>query len=277
MKELNIEQIQEMANIIRQDIIEMLLRAGSGHTAGSLGMADVFTALYFSGIVKNNPKKPDWENRDRIVLSNGHICPALYAVLARAGYFSIKELKTLRKLGSRLQGHPHKESLPGIESSSGPVAHNTSVATGMAYVGKMDQKKYQVYCIEGDGGHDEGQLWEAVMFAGNNKLDNLTFIIDRNNIQIDGRTEKVMPLEPLRKKYESFNWQVIEINGHNFKEIINATKKAKTISKKPVVIIAHTVPGKGVDFIENDYTWHGRAPNQKEAKKALKQLKENGK
>ena len=273
MKALTLKQMQKMANTIRQDIIKMLARAGSGHLAGSLGMVDIFTALYFSGIVKYDPKKPDWENRDRIILSNGHICPVLYAVLARAGYFPVKELETLRKLGSRLQGHPRKESLLGIESSSGPVAHNTSVAAGMAYAGKMDQKKYQVYCIEGDGGHDEGQLWETVMFAGNNKLNNLTFIIDRNNIQIDGQTEKVMPLESLRKKYESFNWQVIEINGHNFKEIINAIKKAKSTSKKPVTIIAHTIPGKGVDWIENDYTWHGRVPNQEEAEQALEQLR----
>ncbi len=265
----------KMANTIRQDVIKILTMAGSGHLAGSLGMADVFTALYFSGEIKHNSKKPNWKNRDRIILSNGHICPVLYAVLARAGYFPVKELKTLRKLGSRLQGHPHKESLPGIESSGGPVAHNTSVATGIAYSLKMDKSKNQVYCLTGDGEQDEGQTWETLMFAAKNRLDNLIFIMDRNNIQIDGQTEKVMPLESLRKKYEAFNWYVIEINGHNFKEIISAIKKAKAVSEKPVIIIAHTIPGKGVDWIENDYTWHGMVLNQDEAKKALKQLNLN--
>ena len=264
-----------MANTIRQDIIKMLLKAGSGHSAGPLGMADVFTALYFSGAVKHNPKKPNWELRDRIVLSNAHICPVHYAVLARAGYFSVKKLDTLRKLGSSLQGHPHI-GLAGIESSGGPIAHNTSVAVGMAYAGRMDNKKYQVYCLVGDGGQDEGQMWESVMFAAKHRLDNLTFIMDRNNIQIDGYTEDVMPLEPLRKKYEAFNWHVIDVNGHNIQEITNAIEEAKAIYEKPVMIIAHTIPGKGVDFMEYQYSWHGRPPKLKEAKKALHQLRTLG-
>jgi len=196
--------------------------------------------------------------------------------LARAGYFPVKELSTLRKLGSRLQGHPHLGSLPGVENSSGPVGHSTSVAVGAAYAFKMDQKKNQVYCIEGDGGHDEGQLWEAVMFAGKHKLDNLTFIVDRNNIQIDGHTEEIMPLEPLKEKYEAFNWHVLEIDGHNIEEIVDAINKAKAIYEKPVVIIAHTIPGKGVDFIEWDYNWHGRVPKAAEAQKALKELRTLG-
>jgi len=279
--------MNKMANTIRQDIVKMLAKAGSGHLAGSLGMADVFTALYFSGVLKHDPKRPNWPERDRVVLSNGHICPVLYAILARAGYFSISKLKTLRKLGSPLQGHPHRESLPGIETSSGPVAHNTSVAIGMAYSFKMDlstdstsssqassrQSRNQVYCLVGDGGQDEGQTWEAAMFAAKNKLDNLTFIIDRNNIQIDGYTEDVMPLEPLKSKYQAFNWHVIEVDGHNIKAIIDAINKAKSIFEKPVMIICHTIPGKGVDWIENDYSWHGRVPNQEQARKALRQLR----
>jgi len=270
---MNLKQMQKMANTIRQDIIKMLVKAGSGHSAGPLGMADVFTALYFSGAVNHNPKNK--ENRDRIVLSNAHICPVLYATLARAGYFSIKKLSTLRKLGSPLQGHPHI-GLPGIESSGGPIAHNTSVAVGMAYAGRMDNKKYQVYCLVGDGGQDEGQMWEAVMFAAKHRLDNLTFIMDRNNIQIDGYTEDVMPLEPLRKKYEAFNWHVIDVNGHNIQEIVNAIGEAKAIYEKPVMIIAHTIPGKGVDFMEWQYSWHGKTPTSNEAKKALNQLRTLG-
>lgn len=274
--------MDKMANTIRQDIIKMLVKAKSGHSAGSLGMADVFTALYFSGVLKHNPKKPDWSERDKVVLSNAHICPVHYAVLARAGYFPVRELMTLRKLGTRLQGHPHRESLSGIESSGGPIAHNTSVAVGMAYAAKMDpltssgQAKYQVYCLVGDGGQDEGQTWEAVMFAAKHRLDNLTFIMDRNNIQIDGYTEDVMPLEPLRKKYEAFNWHVIEVDGHNIEAIVDAINQAKAIFEKPVMIICHTIPGKGVDFIEWKYAWHGKVPKPEEARKALRQLRTLG-
>jgi len=296
LKPLTIKQMYKMANTIRQDVIKMLVKAGSGHSAGSLGMADVFTALYFSGILKHNPKKPDWPERDRVVLSNGHICPVLYATLARAGYFPVRELSTLRKLGSRLHGHPHRGSLPGIENSSGPVAHGASIACGMAYAGRYltdvsslgeklehltisdrpGKPKYQVYCIVGDGGQDEGCMWEAVMFAAKYKLDNLTFIMDRNNIQIDGYTEDVMPLEPLKAKYEAFNWHVIEVDGHNIEAIVNAINEAKAIFEKPVLIIAHTIPGKGVDFIEWQYSWHGKSPKPDEAKEALHQLRTLG-
>lgn len=275
-KILNLKQMEKMANTIRQDIIKMLLKAGSGHSAGSLGMADVFTALYFSGVIKHNPKRPNWPERDRVVISNAHICPVHYATLARAGYFPVAKLSTLRKLGSSLQGHPHRDILLGIESSGGPIAHNTSVAVGMAYAMKMDGKRNQIYCLVGDGGQDEGQTWEAVMFAAKHKLDNLTFIMDRNNIQIDGYTEDVMPLEPLKAKYEAFNWHAIDVDGHNIEAIVDAINEAKAIFEKPVMILAHTIPGKGVDFIEWEYSWHGKTPNPEEARKALHQLRTLG-
>ena len=266
------KKLELKAAEIRIDIIKMLVQAGSGHSAGPLGMADIFTALYFH-ILKHDPKKPDSEERDRLVLSNGHICPVLYTTLAHAGYFSISELKTLRKLGSRLQGHPHRGSLPGIETTSGPLGSGLSQAAGMALAFQMDGKKNWVYCLTSDGEHDAGNTWEAILFAGKNKLANLTVIIDRNNIQIDGFTENIMPLEPLKDKYEAFNWHVIEINGHNFLEIINACEEAKVIENKPVLILAHTIPGKGVDFMENKFEWHGKPPNEEEAKKALHELR----
>lgn len=257
---------------IRQDIIKMLVEAGSGHSAGPLGMADIFTALYFH-ILKHDSKKPDWEERDRLVLSNGHICPVLYTTLAHAGYFPITELKTLRKLGTRLQGHPHRGNLPGVEITSGPLGSGLSQSAGMALAFKMDGKKNWVYCITSDGEHDAGNTWEGVMFAGKNKLANLTVIMDRNNIQIDGFTEDIMPLEPIKEKYEAFGWHVIEINGHNFEEIISVCEEAKAIENKPVLILAHTIPGKGVDFMEKDYLWHGETPDDKQSKLALHELR----
>ncbi len=269
---MKISQIETKANHIRRDIINMLTIAGSGHTAGSLGMADVFAALYFD-ILNHNPKKPNWHQRDRLVLSNGHICPVLYASMAHAGYLPLSELITLRKLGSRLQGHPHRQSLPGLESTSGPLGQGLSQACGMALASKINNQKHRIYCLTSDGEHDEGQTWEAVMFANKHKLNNLTQIIDRNNIQIDGHTEDVMPLESLRAKYESFNWHVIDIDGHNIEQIIDACNQAKAIYEKPTLIIAHTIPGKGVDFMENNPKWHGLAPTKEEAKEALKQLK----
>ncbi len=274
MKEhYSLKELDKLANQIRQDLIKMLVEAGSGHSAGPLGMADVFTALYFGGVLQHDPKRPSWPERDRVVLSNGHICPVHYATLARAGYFPVKELMTLRKFGSRLQGHPHRQSLPGVENSSGPIGHGTSMAVGMAYAAKMDDKRWQVYCFVGDGGQQEGQTWEAVMFAGKHRLDNLTFIMDRNNIQIDGYTEDVMPIEPLRDKYEAFRWHVIEVDGHNIEAIIDAINESKAVFEKPVMIIAHTIPGKGVGFVEWEYSWHGKAPKPKEAKKALRELR----
>ncbi len=267
---MNIKELEKKANEIRKDVVKMLLEAKSGHSAGSLGMADVFTALYFGDIMKYDSKKLDWEERDRVVLSNAHICPVWYATMAHAGYFSIKELKTLRKLGSNLQGHPDRFKLPGIETSGGSLGQGLSIACGMAYsFNKLDKKDNWVWALTSDGEHDEGQMWEAAMFAGKNKLFNITQIMDRNNIQIDGYTEDVMPLEPLREKYEAFNWHVLDVDGHNIEEIIDACNKSKAIFEKPTLIIAHTIPGKGVDFIEWEYSWHGKAPCAEEAEKAL--------
>lgn len=269
---MSVKELQLKATEIRTSIIEMLLEAGSGHSAGPLGMADIFTALYFE-VMNIDPNKPDWADRDRLVLSCGHICPVLYATLAYRGYFPRSELMTLRRYGTRLHGHPHNLALPGIETSSGPLAQGLSQAVGMALAAKMDDKKWRTYAILSDGEHNEGQLWEAIMFAGKNKLNNLTAIVDRNNIQIDGFTEDVMPLEPLPDKYRSFGWYVLEIDGHNFNEIIAALRHARAVFEKPTVIIAHTVPGKGVDFMENDYRWHGKPPKADEAKIALRELR----
>lgn len=271
-QKLGAKELQLKANDIRQDIITMLLEAKSGHSAGPLGMADVFAALYFN-ILNHNPADPTWNGRDRLVLSCGHICPVLYATLAEAGYFPMEELQTLRKLGSRLQGHPHNVALPGIENSSGPLAQGLSQAVGMAIAAKMDHAQHRIYCICSDGEHDEGQIWEALMLAGKHRLNNLTVILDRNNIQIDGFTEDVMPLEPLRDKYEAFNWHVIEIDGNNPQAILDACNEAKAIHEKPVLIMAHTVPGKGVGFMEFDYQWHGAVPNRQQAEKALAELR----
>lgn len=269
------KNLAKKANDIRISIIEMLVEAGSGHTAGPLGMADIFTALYFK-ILKHDPKNPSWEKRDRLVLSNGHICPVLYSTLAHAGYFPISELKTLRKFGSRLQGHPHREYLPMLETSSGPLGEGLSQAIGMALSERMDRgeahTKY-TFCLLGDGELDEGSVWEAAMFAGKEKLSNLIAIVDRNHIQIDGTTEDVMPLEPLRGKWEAFGWHVLEIDGHDFDEIINAIEQAKVITDKPSVIIAHTTPGKGVSAFENNYLWHGKPPSKEEAVMALEELR----
>lgn len=272
MEILNGPQLQLKANDIREDIIQMLLEAKSGHSAGPLGMADVFASLYFN-VLRHKPEDPKWEGRDRLVLSCGHICPVLYATLAESGYFPKEELKTLRKLDTRLLGHPHNLALPGLENSSGPLGQGLSQAIGMALAGRMDHKSYRVYCITSDGEQDEGQVWEAMMLAGKNRLNNLTVILDRNNIQIDGYTEDIMPLEPLKDKYEAFNFHVIEVDGHNHQAIINACMEAKAVYEKPTMIIAHTIPGKGVGFMEYDYKWHGSPPNKDQAKEALHDLR----
>jgi transketolase len=257
------KDLELKADNIRQDILRMLEHAGSGHSAGPLGMADVFTSLFFGGIMNYNPKNPDWPGRDRLVLSNGHINPVLYVAMAHAGYFERSELKTLRQFGTRLQGHPERVRLPGLETTSGPLGSGISQAAGMAYGLKIDGNKQQhVFCLTSDGEHDEGNTWEAILFAGKNKLRNLTVIVDRNNIQIDGLTEDIMPLEPFGMKYQAFNWHVIEIDGHNHEEIANAVNQAKAIFEKPTCIIAHTIPGKGVDFMEFDYRWHGIPPGK---------------
>jgi len=275
LHENKIKLLEEIANRIRETIIETLVEAGSGHSAGSLGMADIFTAFYFH-ILKHDPKNPNWENRDRLILSNGHICPVRYVAMAYAGYFSLEELKTLRKLNSRLQGHPYRVALPGVETTSGPLGSGLGQAVGIALAAQLDKKNYRIYCLMSDGEQDEGNTWESVMFAGKNKLNNLTAFIDRNNIQIDGFTEDVMPLEPLKDKYESFGWHVLEIDGHNFEQIVDAVNVAKTIYEKPTVIIAHTIPGKGVSFMEKDYLWHGKPPTKEEAEIALKELRTLG-
>lgn len=269
------QHLEEIANRLRQSVIGMLVEAGSGHSAGPLGMADIFAAFYFH-ILNHDPKKPLWPDRDRLILSNGHICPIQYAALAQAGYFPLSELKTLRKLGTRLQGHPHRGVLPGVETTSGPLGSGLSQAIGMALAARLDQKKYRIYCLMSDAEHQEGNTWEAIMFAGKEKLNNLTAVIDRNNIQIDGFTEQVMPLEPLRKKYEAFNWHVLEVDGHNIEDFVDAINEAKAIYEKPTVIIAHTIPGKGVDFMEKDFNWHGKPPTREEANKALAELRTLG-
>jgi len=275
LHEEKIKFLEEKANQIRQSIIEMLVEAGSGHTAGPLGMADVFTAFYFH-ILNHDPKNPFWEERDRLILSNGHICPVRYAAMAHAGYFPLEELKTLRKFGTRLQGHPERERLPGVETTSGPLGSGLGQAAGYAYAARMDKKSFRVYCFMSDGEQDAGNTWEAAMFAGKYKLNNLIALIDRNNIQIDGMTEDIMPLEPLRDKYESFGWHVLEINGHDFEEIVNAVEEAKAIYEKPTVIISHNIPGKGIKEIEFDYKWHGIAPNKEQAAKFLAELRTLG-
>ncbi len=270
----SIKQLDLIANDIRKDIIKMLEHAGSGHSAGPLDLADIFTALYFD-ILKHDPKKPLWSERDILLLSNGHCAPVLYAAMAHSGYFDRKELNTLRKYGSRLQGHPERLKLPGLENTSGPLGSGLSQACGMSLAMRMnmEQQKRWIYCVMGDGELNEGNIWEAVMLAAKYKLYNIIGIIDRNNIQIDGSTEDVMPLEDLRAKWESFGWHVQEIDGHNIESVIDACSMARAITEKPSVIIAHTIPGKGVPFMEYDFHWHGIPPNSDQAKEALKKLR----
>lgn len=268
----NINELKIIARQVRINIIQMLSDAGSGHPAGSLGIADILTALYFN-LLNHQPDNPLWPARDRFLLSAGHLCPALYATLVQAGYFPQEELSTLRALGSRLQGHTHRQMPPGVEISAGSLGQGLSVACGMALSAKLDKKDYHVISLTSDGEHDEGQTWEAVMLAAKYKLNNLVNIIDRNHIQIDGTTEEIMPFEPLAEKYKAFNWQVINIDGHNFEEIISAYKQAEQSENKPAVIIAKTIPGKSVSFMENNCEWHGKAPTKEEAKKAIGELK----
>jgi len=272
LTEEKLKELELKAEAIRESIIESLVEAGSGHTAGPMGMADIFTALYFY-VLNHDPKNPEWEERDRLILSNGHIVPVRYATMAHAGYFPIEELKTLRKFGSRLQGHPERVRLPGLETTSGPLGSGLGQAAGIAYGARMDGKKFHVYCAMSDGEHDAGNIWESVMFIGVNKLSNITGIIDRNNIQINGLTENVMPLEAMREKYEAFNWHVLECDGNNIAAFIDVVNEAKAITERPTVIIAHTVPGKGIKEIEYDYLWHGKPPTKEEAAKFLAELR----
>jgi len=273
-----IAEISQKAKEIRCSIICMLAAAGSGHTAGALGMADIFATLYFE-VLRHEPKNPSYEYRDLLVLSNGHICPVLYASMAHSGYFPVENLIELRKFGSVFQGHPHREFLPALETSSGPLGSGLSQASGMALSLKMNGGHSSgrfVYCLTGDGELDEGQNWEAFMFIAKNNLNNLITIIDRNKIQIDGPTESVMPLEPLAHKIESFGLNAIEIDGNNIKEIFKAIEGAKMDKTRPTVIIANTIPSKGVPEWEGKYEWHGKAPSKDEARMALQALeKEN--
>lgn len=282
-KKRSIQDLELTATFIREDIIKSLEQAGSGHSAGPLGLADIFSALYFD-ILKHDPKTPDWAERDILILSNGHCAPVLYTTLAHAGYFDKKELSTLRKFGSRLQGHPERERLPGVETTSGPLGCGLSQAAGMALAMKINNDHHRwIYCIMGDGEQNEGNVWEAAMLASKYNLHNIIAITDRNNIQIDGTTEYVMPLEDLRAKWESFGWHVIDIDGNDVDAIIDACAMARAIVEKPVMILAHTVPGKGVDFMEGDYHWHGipvgiedlagAPPKNEQAKVALHELR----
>ena len=273
-----LQELETVANNIREDIVRMLLAAGSGHSAGPLGMADVFTALYWE-IANITPETMHAPNRDRVVLSNAHICPVLYAALAHRGYMPTEELLTLRKFGSRLQGHSnnHFPELP-IETCGGPLAQGLSQAVGMAIASRMNSavSPFHTWCLCGDGELNEGQIWEAIFLAGKMNLRELTIFVDRNNIQIDGVTETVMPLEPLADKFRAFNWSVIDVNGHNIREIVDASNHARAIAENPTVIICHTIPGKGVDFMENRFEWHGKPPNAKEAEIALAELRTIG-
>jgi transketolase len=272
-KKLSIAELEGIANDIRIDIIKMLEQAGSGHSAGPLGLSDIFAALYFD-ILKHDSKNPNWNERDIFILSNGHCAPVQYVTMAKAGYFDKKELKTLRQFGSPLQGHPERTKLPGLETTSGPLGCGLSQACGMSLAMGMNKDHHRwIYVVLSDGELDEGNIWEAAMLAGKYKLGNVTGIIDRNNIQIDGPTEEVMPLEDLRAKWEAFGWHVLEVDGNNIEEVIDACSLGRTIVEKPVMIIAHTVPGKGVDFMEYDFRWHGKPPSKDEAKKALHELR----
>lgn len=271
-----IEELRVIANDLRQDIIKMLVEAGSGHSAGPLGLADIFASMYFN-ILKHDPENPDWDQRDMLLLSNGHCVPVQYAALAHAGYFDKQELLTLRKFGSRLQGHPERKKLPGLETTSGPLGCGLSQALGIALAHRINDDRHRwIYVVMGDGEMDEGNIWEAAMLGGKEKLSNVIGIIDRNNIQIDGPTEHVMPLEDLSAKWTAFGWHVIEVNGNNIEDFIDACAMARTIVEKPVIIIAHTVPGEGVDFMEYDFHWHGKPPDKKQAKQALHELRTLG-
>ncbi len=273
-----VAELEKLANDIRISIIDIVEDAGSGHVAGPLDMADIFTVLFFHTL-RHEPKKPDWPERDRLVLSNGHICPVLYTTMAYAGYFPKSELKTLRRFGSRLQGHPHRDFLPYLETSSGPLGAGLSQAVGMALADKIDHgltAQRRIYALLSDAEHQSGQTWEAAMLAGKERLRNLVAVIDRNNIQIDGYTEDVMPLESFSDKWRAWNWHVIEIDGHNIEEIAEAFEAAKGVFEKPTVIIAHTIAGKGVKEFERDYRWHSQVINKEQEKRAIKDLRTLG-
>lgn len=266
----NLKELQLIANQLRQDVIVMLYQAGSGHSAGSLGLAEIFTAFYFN-LLKHKPNLPSWKKRDRLILSPGHVCPIRYAAMARSRYFPLVELSRLRKLGSRLQGHPSRIDLPALELSTASLGQGLGVAIGMALAARLNKQNHTIYCITSDGEHDEGSTWEAINAAHKYQLTNLINIIDRNKIQLSGNTEEIWPLEPLKEKYKAYGWEVFEIDGHDFRQIFSAVKKAKE-AEKPACIIARTIPGKGISFMENQFAWHGKAPNKEEAVHALLEL-----
>jgi transketolase len=266
-----IRELEAIARKVRRHAVKMIYEAGSGHPGGSLSAIDIMVALYFH-VMRHDPKKPDWPDRDRFVLSKGHAAPALYSILAEAGYFPVEELWTLRKLGSRLQGHPCMRKTPGVEMSTGSLGHGLPAGNGMALAAKLDRKLYRIYVVCGDGEMDVGEIWEAAMLAAHYKLDNITVYLDRNKLQLDGPTEKIMSLEPLADKWKAFGWHVLEINGHNMKEIIHATNEARSVKGKPTIIICHTIKGKGVSFMEGSLHFHGKAPSPQEYEQAMKEL-----
>jgi transketolase len=269
--ESELKRLELTANKLRQHVITSVATAKSGHQGGPLGMAEVFTTLYFHTL-KHDPKNPEWAERDRLFLSNGHICPIRYAAMAESGYFPVEELSTLRKLGSRLQGHPERLKLPGLESTSGPLGSGLAQAVGTAYAAKMDKAAWRTYCITGDGEHDEGIMWEAIHFAGMNKLDNLTVLVDRNYIQIDGDTEDVMALDPFEAKYAAFNWHVLGCNGNDITDVARVLDEARELKDKPTVVVCHTIPGKGVSYMEGNYLWHSQPFKEGQAEQAMDEL-----
>ncbi len=269
---LNIKSLEERAKIIRRYVIKMLAKAGSGHPGGSLSAVDLLVVLFYNKM-RHNPQQPKWQDRDRFILSKGHGCPALYAILADMGYFSVDKLETLRQFGSILQGHPCMKTTPGIEISSGSLGQGLSVGLGIALAAKLDKKDYRTYVMLGDGEIEEGQIWEAAMAASHYKAENLCAILDQNELQIDGFTHEVMSSHPISAKWRSFGWHVIEINGHDYESIIDAYNEAEKIKERPTIIVARTIKGKGVSFMENQVDWHGKAPTKEEAEKALAELR----
>lgn len=271
MKITQVEQLQKMAKMVRKEIIEQVYKAQSGHPGGSLSIADILTVLYFNEL-NIDPKNPKWDNRDRVVLSKGHCSPALYSCLANRGFFEIKELEEFRSIEGKLQGHPDMNKVVGVDMTTGSLGQGLSAANGMAIAAKLDKKNYRVYCILGDGEIEEGQIWEAAMASSKYKLDNLCVVIDNNNLQIDGTIGEVMNSYPIDEKFKSFGFQVINIDGHNIEEIIKSFEVAKNIKDRPTCIIAKTIKGKGISFMENEVQWHGKAPNEEQYKQAIKEL-----
>lgn len=265
------EELKSVAKRLRRDIVTMIGKAGSGHPGGSLSAVEIVSTLYWK-VLRHKPSDPQWKDRDRFILSKGHAAPVLYAVLAECGYFSKSELATLRQLDSRLQGHADRTATPGVEMSSGSLGQGLSFAIGVALTGRLNSQDYRVYALLSDGECDEGQIWEAAMSAAHFKLDNLTAIVDNNGIQLSGFNRDIMNLDPLNKKWDAFGWQVFEVDGHDFSQLLDAFDKARRVKEKPAVIIAHTIKGKGVSFMENNVDFHGKAPNAEQLEKALKEL-----